>query len=247
LNCPVLAFPRAAGFIFLLALTGACTQKMVCPAYQSSYLYDKETLRKKFSYFNEDSTPRIFATAGGKNRYLVGEDVPYKRRLASLRTVSMVEVYPVLPDSAAIDSTEVLQTELDVADSTAVLPRRPSDDGYVISKAKEKFNYDEELYLWYFRDVLILPDVKAAISKMAGEGLPKAKASSRKSKSKSGKAKKPLFGFLSKNRNASADSTDVNAGTDTGRRSGKKAKKEKKPAPEPSPKDTRKEDDGFLP
>jgi hypothetical protein len=246
LNCPVLAFPRAAGFIFLLALTGACTQKMVCPAYQSSYLYDKETLRKKFSYFNEDSTPRIFATAGGKNRYLVGEDVPYKRRLASLRTVPMVEVYPVLPDSAAIDSTEVLQTELDVADSTAVTPRRPSDEGYVISKAKEKFNYDEELYLWYFRDVLILPDVKAAINKMAVEGMPKAKTSSRKSKSES-KTKKPLFGFLSKNRSASADSTDVNAGTDTGRRSGKKAKKEKKPARESSPEDTRKEDDGFLP
>jgi hypothetical protein len=220
---------------------------MVCPAYQSSYLYDRETLRKKFSYFNEDSTPKLFATAGGKNRYLVGEDVPYKRRLASLRTVPMVEVYPVLPDSAAIDSTEVLKTELDVADSTAVAPRRPSDEGYVISKAKEKFNYDEELYLWYFRDVLILPDVKAAISKMAEEGVPKAKASSGRNKSKSGKAKKPLFGFLSKNRKAPADSTGVNSGTGTDRQSGKKAKKEKKPAPEPKPKEAKKEDDGFMP
>lgn len=233
---------RAFCILTLAALFSACTEKLVCPAYQSSYLYDKETLRKKFSYFNEDSTPKLFASAGGKNRYLIGEDVPYKRRMASLRTVSMVDVYPVLPDSIAIDSTEVLASEVDVIDSTVQAPRRPSDVGYMISKAREKFNYDEELYLWYFRDVLILPDVRAAIKKMSeGEGIKKAKSGRKKGGSQSTEKKK-LFGFLGKNR-APADTTAVNSKPAAGR---KERKKDKKSAENSKPKESKKEeDDGF--
>ena len=59
-----------AGLFALLA--SSCTQKMICPAYQSSFIYDKETLRKKFSYFKEDSTPKILTAS--KTKYLVAVD-----------------------------------------------------------------------------------------------------------------------------------------------------------------------------
>ena len=51
----------ARPFFVLLSLSllfSACTQRMICPAYQSAFIYDKNELRKRFSYFQEDSTPQ---------------------------------------------------------------------------------------------------------------------------------------------------------------------------------------------
>jgi len=39
----------------------------------------------------------------------------------------------------------------------------------VISKEKEKFNLDQDNYMWYFRDVLVLPDVKASLDEGKAE------------------------------------------------------------------------------
>ena len=69
-------------------MLGSCTQKMICPAYQSSFIYDKEALRKKFSYFKEDSTPKMYTAS--RNKYLIGVPVSYKKKVRSLQTVEMV-------------------------------------------------------------------------------------------------------------------------------------------------------------
>jgi hypothetical protein len=37
------------------------------------------------------------------------------------------------------------------------------DSTYAITKTKEKYNLDQDIYMWYFRDVLVLPDVRAAM------------------------------------------------------------------------------------
>ncbi|MGC3945632.1 MAG: hypothetical protein QM762_14120 [Chryseolinea sp.] len=92
--------------ISLCLLFSACTQRTICPAFQSAYIYDKEALRKKFSYFLEDSTPKILTAS--KNRYLVAEPVSYRKKLRSMNTVVMKDVNPVLPDSMKVTEDGLL-------------------------------------------------------------------------------------------------------------------------------------------
>jgi hypothetical protein len=184
----------------------SCTQQLVCPAYQSAYIYDQDALRKKFSYFNEDSTPKIYASAPGKNRYLIAEPTSYKKKLRSLQTVPAKRVLVVLPDSLNPDK-QVTAAELDLAaksviDSTFIVDTESPDSTqvaedsvYVITIDKEvrvlKYNFPDSLkydpvsgkylperpkyyieevgynteqdnYMWYLRDVLLLPDAKLA-------------------------------------------------------------------------------------
>ena len=185
------AFVVVVGFCLLLV---SCTQRVICPAYQSAYLYDKEALRKKFSYFNEDSIPKIYATS--KTKYLIAEPVSYKKKVRSLQTVPMKRVNPVVPDSLKEDG---LQAEIDVSgvernvnDSTAVLridslETQAQDSVYVISKDREVrvlkynanqrkyfvdtvgFNTEQDNYMWYLRDVLLLPDARLS-QQQAEEG-----------------------------------------------------------------------------
>ena len=172
----------------------SCTQRVVCPAYQSAFIYDKEALRKKYSYFNEDSTPKVLTAS--KNKYLIGVPVSYKKKVRSLQTVAMVQVNPVVPDSLQEGYKE---TEMDVSgvernvnDSTAViridtLAKPAQDSVYVISKEKEVrilkydamkrsyfvdtvgFNTEQDNYMWYLRDVLLLPDARLAKSQTGKE------------------------------------------------------------------------------
>lgn len=147
-------------FISLCLLFSACTQRTICPAFQSAYIYDKEALRKKFSYFLEDSTPKILTAS--KNKYLVAEPVSYRKKLRSLNTVVMKDVNPVLPDSMQVTEDGLLGedgaygkdgvvpgAELDMAarsviDSTYIVDvphetdTAATDEGvYMISKDKE--------------------------------------------------------------------------------------------------------------
>jgi len=172
---------------------GSCTQKMICPAYQSSFIYDKESLRKKFSYFKEDSTPKNIYTAS-KTKYLVAVPETYRKKTRSFQTVEMMPVYPVIPDSLKVNKGErELMAEADVVDSTATA----SIEGvYAITKTKEKYNVDQDIYMWYFRDMLVLPDVRAAMD-------PKNQGKGQTSEAK----KKGLFSFLKKK--SPADSLDA--------------------------------------
>lgn len=184
-----------AFFILISAtlLLGACTQRMICPAYQSAFIYDKDALRKKFSYFQEDSTPKILTAS--KNKYLIAEAMPYRKKLASMATVEMKDVNPVVPDSLTMDG-DVSLAELDraarsIIDSTYIvdIPQdvdslaTEEDSVYMITKDKElrylrynkdsivyrveniRMNVDQDNYMWYLRDWLILPDVKLAQAK----------------------------------------------------------------------------------
>jgi len=146
----------ARPFFALLSLSlllSACTQRLICPAYQSAFIYDKEELRKKFSYFQEDSTPKILTAS--KTKYLIAEPVSYRKKLRSLQTVPMKDVNPVLPDSMKVgedgdmgEDGVVPGAELDLAarsviDSTYIVDvpqdttQALGDSVYVISKDKE--------------------------------------------------------------------------------------------------------------
>jgi hypothetical protein len=239
-----------AFFVFVCAclLLSACTQRMICPAYQSAFIYDKNELRKKFSYFQEDSTPKVYTAS--KNKYLIAEHTSYRKKIRSMHTVEMKPVYVTLPDSlnpeAGMDGEDgvVPGAELDLAarsvidsiyiedverDTAAV----EEDSVYMISKDKEvrvlkydfpdsliydpatgkyvpktpryivtevTFNVEQDNYMWYLRDYLVLPDVRLA--KM-GQSEQKAEAA---------KKKKGFFGFFKnlfkkKKKEEPADST----------------------------------------
>lgn len=239
------ALALIAGLFILLA--SSCTQKMICPAYQSSFIYDKETLRKKFSYFKEDSTPKILTAS--KSKYLIAVPESYRKKMRGLKTVEMKPVYPVIPDSLKLDKdADKLMLERDVVDSTAV-PQQ--DSVYAITKTKEKYNVDQDIYMWYFRDQLVLPDVRAAMETQSAN-----KAEAAKAKKKGGFFQKLMF-WKKKNKTdslavdqqqlAPSDSASVSPPPKKkglkGMFGGKK-KSDPKPADDQN-KDAKKEDDGF--
>ena len=195
---------------FCSLLVSSCTQRLVCPAYQSAYIYDKEALRKKFSYFKEDSTPKIYTAS--KNKYLIADPVTYKKKVRQLQTVPMKRVNVVVPDSLK-EGAEITKAELDSAansiiDSTYIVDKpvdstqMATDSVYVISKDREVrvlkynsfdrkyyvdtigFNTQQDNYMWYLRDVLLLPDAKLA-QQAGGEG----------AKGADGKTKREKKGF----------------------------------------------------
>jgi hypothetical protein len=135
-------------FAFCLIL-GACTQRMVCPAYQSAFIYDKDELRKKFSYFQNDSSPKIYSAS--KTKYLIAEPTSYRKKTRAISTVPAKPVYVHVPDSLSGKESpdSVITAELDraarsvidstvfveepVADSLAI----EEDSVYVITKDRE--------------------------------------------------------------------------------------------------------------
>ena len=206
---------RAIIAVFSLITLFSCTERLVCPAYQSAYIYDKDELRKKFSYFLDDSTPKVYTAS--KNKYLIAEPMSYRTRVRNLQTVKMKPVPVVVPDSISnpgadsVNLEEMARATQSVIDSTYIvdIPRdtaqaAPVEDSvYVITKDKEvrllkynssdsldydsiqqryvkqkpkyyvtdvRYNLEQDHYMWYLRDVLVLPDVKLAKMQQNGEG-----------------------------------------------------------------------------
>ncbi len=233
---------RGILLVAFFGLLGACTQRLVCPAYQSSFIYDKEAVRQKFSYFKPDSTPKVYTASKGK--YLIAVPESYRKKYRKMQTVEMTPVYPVQPDSLK-NQNEFQLAESDAPDSLAAsqMGSEQGDSIYAITKTKEKYNLDQDLYMWYFREMLVLPDVRAALEKKSEE---------KEAPSAAKKEKKGFFGFFKnifskKPKNDStalappATLTDVNGPEQPKKKKGGLFKKKSQDAP---PK--KKEDgDGF--
>lgn len=163
--------------IFVAGLS-SCTQKMICPAYQSAFIYDTSALKSKFSYFEND-TPKIVEV--NQNKFHLGVPVSFRKKMAGFRTVEMLPVYPVIPDSLLFLGDEEMASEMDVQDSLAVAQgdssATSSDKGLYdpMDHQKEekplhpgligkKFNVEQEQYMYYFRKILVLPDVRAGMA-----------------------------------------------------------------------------------
>jgi hypothetical protein len=140
------AFCITIGFCLLLA---SCTQRMICPAYQSAFIYDKDELRKKFSYFENDSSPKVYSAS--KTKFLIAEPTTYRKKVRTMSTVPARKVFVHVPDSISGkgDQDSVITADLDraarsVIDSTVFVeePRADSlaqedDSTYVITKDRE--------------------------------------------------------------------------------------------------------------
>jgi len=153
--------------VFLLVIfLGSCSQKLVCPAYQSAFIFDTAALKRQFSYFKND-TPKIYEV--NQNKFLLAEPVSYRKKMAGFRTIEMLPIYPVIPDSLQFVGDEEMKNEMDVQDSTstaAVEEKAPLHPGLIGSK----FNVEQEMYMYYFRKTLVLPDVRGQMAKPEKKG-----------------------------------------------------------------------------
>ncbi|MBT1705255.1 hypothetical protein [Chryseosolibacter indicus] len=153
------AFYVIIGIVTLLA--SSCTQRTVCPAYQSAFIYDRNELRKKFSYFQEDSTPKVLVAS--KTKYLVAEPTPYRKKLRSIQTVEAKRIFVAVPDSiSGVGKDSVAAEDLDRAARSVIdtimvvdvpakeaIEKKAEDSVYVISKDREvrllKYNMPDSL------------------------------------------------------------------------------------------------------
>lgn len=135
----------------------SCANKLICPAYQSSFIHDKETLRKKFSYFVNDSTPKVLTASKGK--YLVAVPESYRKRYRKMQTVNMEEIHPVVPDSilnpdelkpAIVDSLAAPLDSLGRVKLDSTNATSDEDSTYMITKDKEvrilRYNFPDSLH-----------------------------------------------------------------------------------------------------
>lgn len=156
--------------IILLVLTQACAERVICPAYQSAFIHDKKALEQQFSYFGQDTMPKVMEAS--KDKFLIIEPMAYRKKLMSLQTIPMRDVYPqkeedefdddfYLAEGGGYDSSAVISVD--------TLNGAAADSIYVISLKKENFNIDQELYLWYLRDHLVYPDVRLQRQQVAAQ------------------------------------------------------------------------------
>jgi hypothetical protein len=118
-----------------------------------------------------------------KDRYLLLPEKTYKKALKALRTVEMKPVYPKKTDSLDIQSEldSAARSLTDTLTAQSSKTATAEDSVYVITRTKEKYNMDQDIYMWYFRDVLVLPDVRAAMME-EGEARTATKKASKKAK-----------------------------------------------------------------
>jgi hypothetical protein len=183
--------------VIILLILSSCTQRLVCPAYQSAFIFDKPTARDKFVYYNESTTASKDIMASNSktitlpardsswsnstvlagpalpkikrvkmDKYLLLPEKTYKKALRSLQTVEMKQVLPKKIDTLNIKA-ELDSAARSITDTLTAQAEPPAaeevDSVYAITKTKEKYNLDQDAYMWYFRDILVLPDVRAAM------------------------------------------------------------------------------------
>ena len=218
--------------VLLVFFLSSCTHRMVCPAYQSAFIFDTTALKQKFSLFDND-TPRIYEV--NKNKFLIVEPLSYRKQMASFRTIEMLPIYPVIPDSLKFQGDAMMDQEKDsvvMTDSTgAVISSAPSEEEEQLHPGLigPKFNVEQENYMYYFRRILVLPDVRAGISnqKPPKKGFfarlkdkirnifkrkkkKNAEAESDSANAPEEKEKKPFFDRFKKNKQAETDLGDEN-------------------------------------
>lgn len=128
-----------------IVLLSSCKDRMICPAFQSTYMLEEEASNQLFSLFGEDSLPKSKILIK-KNRYGMIVKVRYRKRLDEMRTVRMKTIYP--PDQIdTLSNEEGLYANLDVENDTLGL--EASEKG---SLSNVRYNYDQQNYMKYIGD-----------------------------------------------------------------------------------------------
>ena len=93
--------------LFSTLILQSCQERMICPAYQSTFILDDEARYELFSRFEKDSVPEAYAGVN-KNAYGLIKQRPRKKREREMATVAMRNVLPVKKnDSLTTSATDI--------------------------------------------------------------------------------------------------------------------------------------------
>lgn len=193
--------------MFLLILGGilGCTQN-ICPAFQSYYILDEEIRQKQFTYFAEDSMPRIDMADINKSQFgIIDQPIvsrippPIRNPFSRLNSVPMKIIYPAKVDSLEFLGDDIMFAEMDVVDTAAL----EEIEGKVWH-----FNIDQENYFNYIKKKVGLAWAEPA-SLLEDSELeePELQVDSLGVKPKK---KKGISGFLNKFKKKKGQNTDTN-------------------------------------
>mgnify|MGYP001791326801 FL=1 len=108
-------------FVFVILTLSAC-QRMICPAFQSTFILDDSVRLAQFSLFEGDTAgfaPKQFVT--DKNRYGIMAELSYNKKYNAIKTVEMVTIFPpgepASQDSAYVDPLDSGNPMMAPADS----------------------------------------------------------------------------------------------------------------------------------
>ncbi len=79
--------------LFVVFFFVSCQERMVCPAYQSTYILDDSVRSVFFSRFESDSTPKRYARVH-KTDYGIIKKKKNKEKHRQMRTVAMKNILP---------------------------------------------------------------------------------------------------------------------------------------------------------
>jgi len=160
----------------LLAIVGftACNDKLICPAYQSYYIFDEKKRDDMFAMFGEDSLPKMGGDVA-KNKYgLVAQAklLPYQRKKQELNTVHMETVMPTLLSETTSDSvgtdSNFLSEEVFGGDEDAWKRLAPREISF--EKRETGINVDQKNYALLLGDYLLAQQEADAAAEAAANG-----------------------------------------------------------------------------
>ncbi len=126
-------------FLVFLCLISSCQHKMICPAFQSTYVLDDEKRATLFSLFAEDSIPKKKLIVK-KNKYGIIVHLKYQKKQKNYNTVRMKNVLPEEEEVVAL-------AEQDNA--------YDSISGDLQPKLDNRYNSDQILYMEFIGNQLL--------------------------------------------------------------------------------------------
>lgn len=111
---------------------------MICPAFQSSFIYDDVKRDALFAYFGEDSLPSLHGFTN-KNKYGIIEESSKRKKRDGMRVVRMERIYPQEDVNDSISN-----------DSSAMALNTPQEggvgdlDSLVNAPPEKKYHYNVE-------------------------------------------------------------------------------------------------------
>lgn len=123
---------------------------MICPAFQSAFIYNDSTRERLFAYFTHDSLPAIepYAT---KNKYGIIEKVSKNKRYNQLQTVEMRRIYP--PKDTYRDSLLLVLSDAPTGETMNIDSLMGAR-----SQLRNRYNVEQETYMQLFGQYLNLPE-----------------------------------------------------------------------------------------
>jgi len=123
---------------------------MICPAFQSAFIYNDSTRERLFAYFTHDSLPAI-QPYSSKDKYGIIEKTSRKKRYNQLQTVEMERIYP--PKDTYRDSLLLAMDDAPEGETMNIDSLMSSR-----SKLRNRYNVEQETYMRLFGQYLYFPE-----------------------------------------------------------------------------------------